>query len=487
MKTTTYRKLIIAIIAMGSWMVANSQQYPDSLLKYLEIATKNNPGVLQKFDEYKASLQKIPQVGSLSDPELSVGVFLSPMELVNGNQVADIRLMQMVPWFGVLKNAKDEMSLMAKAKFELFRDAKLQVYYDVLRTWYELYKIQKDISISEKNIEILKIIERLTLVKFKTAPSDGSGSASSGPVVSPGSVQNSSTGSSGMQTMGTGQSTPGSTALKQSSSSMQTGGMGSSAGNSGLTDIYRIQIETGDLENNISSLKNQRNTVMAQFNTYLNRPVTTPVFIYENMAVDSLELSLIAVSDSILANNPMLTMLNYEKQSIEARRKMVSRMGYPMVGLGLNYSLIGKTQFPMGLPSMNGKDMIMPMIVVTLPVYRKKYKAMINESELLKTATSHNYQVTANSLQAEYYQAIQLYHDAKRRIKLYENQSQLASKTLDLMLKSFSVSNSALTDVLRVRQQTLDYEFKTVEAVADFNTAIAWLKRLGNLEVYGNK
>jgi hypothetical protein len=199
---------------MGSWIVANSQQYPDSLLNIWKLQRRIIQPVLQKFDEYKAALQKIPQVGSLSDPELSVGVFLSPMELVNGNQVADIRLMQMFPWFGVLKNAKDEMSLMAKAKFELFRDAKLQVFYDVQRNWYELYKIQKDISISEKNIEILKIIERLALVKFKAAPSDGSGSASSGPVVSPGSVQNSSTGSSGMQTMGTGQSNSGSTALK---------------------------------------------------------------------------------------------------------------------------------------------------------------------------------------------------------------------------------------------------------------------------------
>ena len=89
------------------------------------------------------------------------------MELINGNQVADIRLMQMFPWFGVLKYAKDEMSLMANAKFELFRDAKLQVFYDVQRNWYELYKIQKDISISEKNIEILKIIERLALVKIQ--------------------------------------------------------------------------------------------------------------------------------------------------------------------------------------------------------------------------------------------------------------------------------------------------------------------------------
>ena len=162
-------------------------------------------------------------------------------------------------------------------------------------------------------------------------------------------------------------------------------------------------------------------------------------------------------------------------------------MGYPMLGLGLNYSLISKTQFPMGSPSMNGKDMIMPMVVFTLPVYRKKYNAMQNEAELMKTATSQNYQATSNSLQAEYYQAVQLYQDAQRRIRLYDNQYLLASKSLDLMLKSFSVSSSSLTDVLRTRQQTLDYELKQVEAIADLSTAFAWLKRLGNLEVYGNK
>jgi outer membrane protein TolC len=183
----------------------------------------------------------------------------------------------------------------------------------------------------------------------------------------------------------------------------------------------------------------------------------------------------------------MLGMLDFEKQSLEARKKMVTRMGYPMVGLGLNYSLISKSATSMGAPDMNGKDMVMPMVTVTLPIYRKKYNAMIREAELMQSATSENYQAAANSLQAEYYQAVQLYQDAQRRIKLYDNQYQLASKSLDLMLKSFSVSNSALTDVLRVRQQTLDYELKKVEAVADFNTAIAWLKRLGNLETFRNK
>ena len=477
MKTITYKKLLITFIALSSWIVVSSQQYPDSLLRYLEIAAKNNPTVHQKFSEYQAALQKIPQVGSLPDPELSAGVFLSPMDLVSGNQVADLRLMQMFPWFGVLRYGKDEMSLMAKAKFELFRDAKLQVFYDVQRTWYELYKVQKDISISEKNIEILKLIERLALVRFKSASLENSPTSSQSTTTSSISSSGTSTSASGMQTMGAGQNNTGSLGSNQSSS-MQTGTMGSSSGGSGLADIYRIQIESGDLENNIALLKNQQNSIIAKFNTYLNRSVTSPVHTYENITRDSLEFSLTVVSDSMLAHNPMLGMLDFEKQSLEARKKMVTRMGYPMVGLGLNYSIISKSPTAMGTPDMNGKDMIMPMVVFTLPIYRKKYTAMQNEAELLKAATSENYQATANSLQSEYYQAVLLYQDAQRRVKLYENQFQLASKSLDLMLKSFSTSSSGLTDVLRIRQQTLDYELKQVEAVADFNTAIAWLKRL---------
>jgi outer membrane protein TolC len=475
MKQITYKKLLITIIALGSWIVASSQQYPDSLLRYLEIAAKNNPGILQKFSEYQAALQKIPQVGSLPDPELSAGVFLSPMELVSGNQVADLRLMQMFPWFGVLRYGKDEMSLMAKAKFELFRDAKLQVFYDVQRTWYELYKVQKDISISERNIEILKLIERLALVRFKSASLENSGTSSQSSATS--SVRSSSTsaGASGMQAMGGGQSNTGSSGSGKASS-MQSGSMGSSAGSSGLADIYRIQIEASDLENNIALLKNQQNSITAKFNTYLNRSVTSPVYTYENIIRDSLEFSLTVVSDSMLAHNPMLGMLDFEKQSLEARKKMVTRMGYPMVGLGLNYSVIGKSE--MSTSAMNGKDMVMPMAVVTLPIYRKKYTAMQKEADFLREATSANYQATANSLQTEYYQAVLLYQDSQRRVKLYGNQFQLASKSLDLMLKSFSTSSSGLTDVLRVRQQTLDYELRQVEAVADFNTAIAWLKRL---------
>ena len=471
----TYRKILLTVVVLGSWLVSQGQQYPDSLLQYLEIAAKNNPAVLQKFTEYQIALQKVPQAGSLSDPELSLGVFLKPMELVSGNQVADIRLMQMFPWFGVLKNAKDEMSLMANAKFELFRDAKLQLFYEVQKTWYELYKIRKDISISEKNIEILKTIERLALVRFKSAPLGGAGTTSSGAGMSSGSSQAAIRGNlSGMQSMGSSQGSTVTAKADQSMSSVAP--MGYSANGSGLADLYRIQMEAGELENSIALLKNQEQSVTALFNGYLNRRPDSPVFTDEILSADSLGLSLIAVSDSMLINNPMLSMIELEKQSIDARKKMVSSMGYPMVGLGLDYSIINKSQ--MSESSMNGTDMIMPMVSVTLPIYRKKYNAMKNEAELLKTAASQNYEASVNALQTEYYNAVQMFRDAGRRMELYGNQFRLASQSFDLMLKSFSTSSSGLTDVLRVRQQMLEYEFMQVEAVADYNTAIAWLNRL---------
>jgi outer membrane protein TolC len=264
---------------------------------------------------------------------------------------------------------------------------------------------------------------------------------------------------------------------------MPNNSMSASSGDYTLADIYRIQIESGDLENSIALLENRYKTIAAQFNTYLNRPVGSAVYINENITADTLGIQLMVISDSTLKNNPILGMIGYEKQSIEARERMVRRMGFPMVGLGLNYSFINKTEGGMATPDMNGKDMMMPMITLTLPVYRKKYNAMKTEAQLLQTASSENYKASSNALQAEYFQAVQLYQDAQRRVKLYENQYNLASKSLDLMLRNFTVSSAGLTDVLRIRQQTLDYEYKQVEAIADYNTAIAWLRRLVNYNI----
>jgi outer membrane protein TolC len=441
----------------------------DSLTYYLETAVKSNPSVLQRYNEYQAALQKIPQVGSLPDPQLEAGIFLSPMELISGNQVADIKLMQMFPWFGVLKNAKDEMSLMAKARFETFRDAKLQVCYDVQSTWYDLYKVRENIRISEKNINLLKTIEKLTLVKYRSG-SVGSSSSSSGSKMSANQPPKAT---SGMNTMGGGSQEVSSSA---STSQIPAAPMGASTGSTGLSNVYQIQIEQGDLENNLLSLINEEQIIIARLNSLLNRPQNTPVTGAGILSAEVMDSTYLTVSASMFSHNPMLGMLEYEQQSLTARKKMQKQMGLPMVGLGVNYTVINKSE--MSTSTMNGQDMIMPMVTLTLPIYRKKYKAMQLETGYLKTASEQNYQATANSLQTEYYEALQLYNDAQRRMKLYESQSQLAKKTLDIQIKTYSTSYSSMTDILRTRLQLFDYEFRQVEALTDYNKAIARIKRL---------
>lgn len=473
MKASIIKKILLIINLLFSFI--GYCQQSDSLNYYFEIAAKSNPTVLQRFNEFQASLQKVPQVGSLPDPQLEIGVYLNSMELTNGNQVADIKLMQMFPWYGVIKNSKDEMSMMAKAKFETFKDAKLQVFYDLQLAWFDLFKIGQDIRTSEKNIELLNTIERLTLVKYKSG-SISTSYSSSNKNMSSDNNETTATVSSGMNNMGGNSSLNKSSSMTLSSSSSMNG----SSSTSSLSDLYRIQIEIGDLEDKIALLKNEEQVILARFNSLLNRPQNSQVSIPESLSTELIDNSYMLISDTMFTNNPMLGMLQYEKQSLEAREKMVKKMGYPMIGLGINYSIINKSE--MSTSTMNGKDMIMPMITVTLPVYRKKYKAMKSEINFLKTASEQNYQATSNFLQVQYYEALQLYNDSQRRLKLYENQSQLAKKTLDIMIKNFSSSSSGMTDILRVRQQLFDYEFKNIEALTEFNKAKAQINRLKSFE-----
>lgn len=476
MKELNKIKIILLFSALVITAGAFSQQ-SDSLINYLKIAAKNNPTVMQRYNEYQAALQKVPQVGSLPDPQLELGVYLSPMELLGGNQVADIKLMQMFPWFGVIKNAKDEMSLMAKAKYETFVDAKLQVFYEVQTSWFDLYKVRRNIEISGENIKLLRIIERLSLVKFKSGSTNSTSGSGSNKMSGNGSTSGSGSGGGmgGSMNSNASGSNPSAISSDYGASSPINSSM-SSGLSSSLADVYRIQIEISDLENSIALLKNEEQVIRSRFNSLLNRSLTLPVLVSDSLSVEPLNISYLSVSDSMFTENPMLTMLKYDQQSIEARKKMQKQMGLPMIGVGLNYALIRKSE--MSTSPMNGKDMIMPMFTVTLPIYRKKYAAMQTESTLLKTASENNYQASINALKTEYYEALQLYFDAQRRMKLYENQSQLTRKSFDILLKSFVSSSVGLTEIMQVQQQLLDYEMRKEEAKTDFNKAKVWIKRL---------
>ncbi|MCX7987400.1 MAG: TolC family protein [Bacteroidales bacterium] len=468
---------ILFVIALFGFYLSILGQVHDTLLVYMQIAARNNPKVMQKYYEYRSAIEKIPQAASLPNPELSAGVFLSPMELVSGRQIADIRIMQMFPWFGALKSAQDEMGLMAYARFESLREAKLDIMYQVEELWYELYKTRAAIRISEKNLELLKAIEGLEQTKFRS----GGGfslSVSNTATLQSSNDQNESknisTSMGGMSNMQTGNK---SGTSKLSSTMSMTQGMGAVSSGSQLSQVIQIQIERLSLEENIAALGSRLIKQKANFNTLLGRPIDHPVYLPDSLEIDTLNFPVLIHPDStFFSDHPMLKMFEYENQSVDARMRMIKRMGYPMIGVGLSYSVINRSE--MSVSAMNGHDMLMPMVTISLPIYRKKYRAMQTETELIRLSIIQGYQAAYNELQVSWVEAIQDFNEAQRRLSLYERQCQLLKQTLEVLLQSFTSSGNGLSEVLLVRRQALDYELKKTEAIADLQIAIARIKKI---------
>jgi Outer membrane protein len=410
------------------------------------------------------------------------------MEQVNGKQIGTFDLMQMFPWFGTLKAAKSEMSWMANASYEKFRESSFEVIYNVQAQWYQLNSIQARIANIRENIKLLKSLEEIALYRYKSPGVKGKTSSSSSyssGLPSSSSISQampSSQSGGGMSGMGGSiANTPSSTMPAGQSSSMG-GSMPSSSmsgSNGGMSDVLRIQIERAELENTLATTQSQFIAGMASFNALLGRASNTSTFIPDTLQIKPFIANDDAAWQRVIERSPMLAMWKAESASYEARGEMVKKMGYPMIGIGLEYMINSKKPEDMNsMNNMNGMDMIMPMIKLTLPIYRKKYKAQLKDSKLMKQSAELQYQNTQNELHASFITANLKIADASRKIALYAKQHQLAQTTFELMLQEFASSNAGLTDVLQVQRELLDYSLKQVEAVAEYNTAVAEFEKI---------
>ncbi len=430
--------LLVVLGLMGTH--AAVAQTPDSLDRYLEIAAMNNPGLNADFLAYKASLEKVPQAGAWPDPKLDIGFFLKPMDLVGGRQIADFTLMQMFPWFGTKKAAQTEATHMARMAYEKFTETRDNLYLEVYTQWYILSTLVEQLRNNRENLQLLKQLEELALRKV-SSPSGG-----------------------------------------------MTSAMGRTA--PGMSDVLRVQLEMAEIENNIESILSEIAAEKAKFNALLNRPVGVEVILPDSIVkVPFLFDEGVSISE-IENHNPMLGMLEEEAQAYLAKEEMEKKMSYPMLGLGLQYMLIGEsaaTPADQGMNnSMSGMDMVMPMVSITLPIYRNKYKAQQRESRFLWQSAREKYHNTLNTLQSDLFKLKHQLDDAERKIVLYRKQEQLARTTYNLVVQEFVSAKSDLTNVIQVQRQLLDYQLRKAEAIAEYNTRVASIRKLRSFNSSNN-
>jgi outer membrane protein TolC len=453
-----------------------------TLDSYLQRAAENNPELRASFTQYLAAMERVPQVGSLPDPQLTFGFFTRPMEFsLMGNQRGELSLMQMFPWFGMLRTQKDEASKMARMEYERFREAKSRVFFDVKDTWYQLHRLEAEIRITEQNLEVLRSLERYALARFGSGGTPATGDGGSPGRPAPTRQPDTPTGG-GMNSMSGGGQTTAPPGRSGGMDGMRTGeGMGGamSGSGSGMADVLRVQIEIKEMESELAALQDARRPLLARFNQLLYRNPSEPVVLADSIQALELPADALAGTDSIMKNNPMLRMLDAEKEALAAQEKMGRLEGRPMLGAGVNYMIFTpRPDAGMNEAGMGGTNMVMPMVSVTLPIYRKKFNALQKEARLRQEAVGLQQENAASQLLVQWEDALRDYRNAERRIRLYQEQSTLTQQTLNLLMTAYSVGTGRFDEVLRVQQQLLDYQLRLADTVAAQNTAVAMLEML---------
>lgn len=412
----------------------------ERLSDVLQIAGHDNPSVKSAYQSYLAALERVPQVGALPDPQLTLGVFLKPMQQMMGNQVAQVSLMQMLPWFGALDAAKDEASWEAKARFDAFANTKSQVFYDVKVVWYALHLVETETDLTEQTIAIMKTLEAIGVSGFKS-------------------------GATGGQTV-------------QSGVANQAMGMNNMNGGnrSGLVDVLRIQMERLALENRLALLRDNRALLQSKLNGLLNRPLDMAFVLADSLEERVLPVMLTEIPDTIVSQHPLLQMLKKKERALLEQKNVRHKMGLPTIGVGVQYGILNAREG--NTNAMNGRDMVMPMVSVRIPLWRKKYRAAVDEVDLQRAGIEAKSQDTENNLLVSFEETKRDLAQATRRRVLYEKQATLAQQALDILTAAYGAGGEDIEDVLRMQLRLLDFRLNAVQALVDYNVAVAMMERL---------
>ncbi len=408
------RKLLFVLAI--SFIVGFSSLHAQTQLQvYQDTAALNNPSIQSLYRQYEMVKQKAPQIGALPDLTFAAGYFISPVETRVGPQQATLGVSQSFPWFGQLEAQEKSVIEKANVVLELFNSERSKINFDVSTTYYNLYVLRAAIRITEDNIVLLNTMKNLANVKFES-------------------------------------------------------------GKASMVDVLRIEMELGELENQIKYLRDSKRPLEAQFEQLLNTELTEEVSFPEVLWSDKLSIDREIITDSVQLANPSILSLQHQILSFDQEVIAANKIGAPSFTVGLNYTFVGDRAGYTG--DDNGRDVILPTVGVKIPLYRKKYDALIKEKEIAKESVSLKKDNLSNELNTKLATGFRDYDDAVRRVELYLELSQYARQALDILMAEYTSTEINFEEVIRMDRKLLRYELELEKARANQNTTVAYINYL---------
>lgn len=241
-----------------------------------------------------------------------------------------------------------------------------------------------------------------------------------------------------------------------------------------MVDVIRIDIKRNESLTNIKLLNDKLTPFQTAFNKLLNRTIDENIVLNDQLPITNLNTEV--TTDSLLLNNPKLLGLDKQIAAFENQVIVAKKEGLPKFGLGIDYSIISKRDVPD--LALNGQDVLMPMISVSLPIFRKKYNAAQQEAQLMVNATTEKKEAVMNNLQTMLASAKFDASKSNDLLNLYSEQIKRTKQAIVLLVTSYSSSGADFVEILRMNQELLVFEKATATEIKNQYTAIAKLDYL---------
>jgi cobalt-zinc-cadmium efflux system outer membrane protein len=246
------------------------------------------------------------------------------------------------------------------------------------------------------------------------------------------------------------------------------------AGSASMADEYRLEMELNELKNELAKVDDNQAALETGFKNLLHNDEAFNIELPDSLWETNFAHSKSAALDSVRLKNHRLLELDMKQAALTYRKEAATHEGKPGFKVGIDYTVIGK-----GDNNLSGKDaLIFPSVGISIPLYRNKYKAMVNEVAYLETANRLAASDKANSLETLFEKSWNEYTDAARRIGLNGQQLELARKTLNVLESEYVTSGNNFEELLRIERKVLQYHLAFEIAKTDKQAAVAFLNYL---------
>lgn len=234
-------------------------------------------------------------------------------------------------------------------------------------------------------------------------------------------------------------------------------------GKASVVDVLRLQMRQNELLQSKQTLVQQFLGEQTAFNKLLNRNETTNIEVNNAMTLP-FENNVIEAKN--LALHPEL--IKYDKlyESVTQSELLNQKEGKPMLGFGLDY--VAVSERPDMSFSDNGKDIIMPMLSLKIPIFNHKYKSQTRQNELKQQEITSQKQGRLNSLKTLLDKAIT--HRNTTRIS-YDTQTKNLKQAKDaeeILIKSYETGTIDFNDVLDIQELQLKFQINQIESIKNY-------------------